>query len=190
MTGLSNRYRVAIAAFILVPVLLYWGFASSPNENGTPRSVLSDKMDYFVDKATVKEWDASGKPQRKLTTARLEHDPRQQHSTLTNPESFSYRDNNSAVKISALTGTVLDDNSRTDLAGDVIVNDNPNSDSATVLNTTRLSVFPKQDFAETDKPVTIISPQSRLEGVGMDINFNSRILNLHSRVKGAHENEK
>ncbi len=189
MFELTNKIRIWLTALILIPVLLYWGFASSPNESREQNNGLSDSMDYFVDKAVIKEWDNNGHPQQKLVTTRLEHDPTTKQSQLDKPKSLIYRDNNSRVQITSDSGIVLDDNNRTDLEGNVVVNDNSDPKSATVLKTDQLSVYPKKDYAETDQAVTIESQLSRMEGVGMDIQFNDRILNLHSRVEGTHKND-
>ena len=190
MLDLSNKIRVALAAIILIPVLLYWGFASSPNEGARTNSSLLNGIDYFVEEATIKEWNNEGKLSRVLNTAKLEHYPNLSLSTLDHPESLSVRNDGSKVKLTSDTGTVLDDNNQTNLAGNVIVNDNPDSISATILNTEQLTIYPDKDYAETDEPVKITSQQSILEGVGMDVDFNNRVLNLHSRVEGTHDNAK
>ncbi|MFT6352148.1 LPS export ABC transporter periplasmic protein LptC [Neptuniibacter pectenicola] len=190
MLDLSNKIRVGLAAVILIPVLLYWGFASSPNETERENVSLLHGMDYFVETAVIQEWDAEGKLLRTLHTDQLEHYPNLKLSTLDKPESISIRKDYSKVKITSDTGTVLDDNNQTNLAGNVIVNDNPDSTSATILSTEQLTIYPNRDYAETDEPVNIVSSQSILKGVGMDIDFNTRILNLHSRVEGSHDNAK
>lgn len=188
MSDLSHRQRLIIAAFILVPALLYWGFAETPQEASTSHSDLSDKMDYFIDRAKTREWDIDGTLKREMESVRVEHNPKAKLNYLTSPKSITFREDNSQIKVTSNTGTILDDNSRTDLAGNVIVHDNPTSQSGTVLSTEALSIYPKDDFAETDKPVTISSANGNLKGVGMDLQFEDRILNLHSDVKGTHQN--
>lgn len=188
MSDLSNRQRLIVAALILVPILLYWGFGETPQEASRTESALSEKMDYFIDNAKTREWDNEGKLKRKMESIRVEHDPKAALNHLTKPESITFRKNYSQIIVTAQEGTILDDNSRTDLAGDVIVHDNPTSETGTVLSTDVLSIYPQNDYAETDKPVTITSADSNLKGVGMDLHFEERILNLHSNVKGTHKN--
>lgn len=190
MTELSSRTRIVLAATILVPVLLYWGFAGSPSPKSEAHSALSGQIDYFIEGAEVKEWDETGKLQRVMTSTRIEHDPSSSTHKITHPVSNHYRNDGTYSQITAEHGVSLDDNSRTDLAGNVIVNDNPESSTAITLNTEKLSVFPPKDYAETDAAVVIKSRSSKLEGVGMDLNFNARTLNLHSRVEGIHHNAK
>ncbi|WP_415888929.1 LPS export ABC transporter periplasmic protein LptC [Neptuniibacter sp. SY11_33] len=188
MPDLSSKLRIIIAAAILIPILLYWGFSGSPQEHGTPKAPLSEKMDYFVDQAAVKEWDINGKLKQELTTPRLEHSPKEKQNFLIEPKSNLYRSDNSAVNISSETGTVQDDNNRIDLAGNVIVIDNSDARSSKKLTTQALTIYPKKDIAETDLPVNLETERTLMQGTGMDINFNTRVLNLHSRVQGTHQN--
>lgn len=184
MFELSNRLRLVIAALILVPFLLYWGFTSTPQEASSDISQLTGKIDYYVENVNTREWDDSGKLKRTLTSPRIEHDPKAQLNFITSPKNLSYRADNSQVQITANEGVTLDDNSRTDLAGNVIVHDNPTSESGTKLLTEQLSIYPQDDYAETDQPVTISSTSGNLKGTGMDLHFEKQVLNLHSNVKG------
>ncbi|MGH1461058.1 MAG: LPS export ABC transporter periplasmic protein LptC [Neptuniibacter sp.] len=184
MFELGNRLRLLITALILVPILLYWGFAHTPQEASSEITPLTGKIDYYIDHVKSREWDSSGALKRSMTSERIEHDPQSELNYLTLPKSLSFRSNSSHMQITAEEGIALDDNSRTDLAGNVIVLDNPSSDSGTTLITEQLSIYPKKDFAATDKPVTISSTHGKISGTGMDLHFEKQILNLHSDVKG------
>lgn len=190
MLDLTSKIRIIIAAAILTPVLLYWGFAGSPHENAAPTGPLSDKMDYFVDQAVLKEWDLKGDLKQDLHTPRMEHDPKQKQNLLYTPKSNHYRLDKPTINISSERGTIKDDNSRIDLAGKVRVIDNQVSEASKTLATEALTIFPPKDFAETDLPVNLTSKTSQMNGTGMDINFNTRVLNLHSRVEGTFTNAK
>jgi len=188
MPDLSSKLRIIIAAAILIPILLYWGFSGSPQEHGTAKAPISEKMDYFVDQAAVKEWDIDGRLKQELTTPRLEHSPKEKQNFLIEPRNDHYRSDNSVINISSKTGTVQDDNSRIDLAGNVRVIDNSDARLGKQLTTEALTIYPKKDIAETDLPVKLETEHSQMKGTGMDINFNTRVLNLHSRVEGTHQN--
>lgn len=190
MPELSNKARIILAATILIPVLLYWGFSSSPNESISSNAKAKNKIDYFVENATFKEWDSNGRLLRKTESILLEHHPKEKVSHLNKPINTSYRKDYSQLQISSDIGLARDNNRRTDLSGNVVIIDNPKTESQTVMNTNFLTIYPKKDYAETEDHVTITSPNSKLEGVGMDVTFDTRILNLHSRVKGTHSNAK
>ena len=191
MLDLSNRLRLIIAAIILIPVLLYWGFTGSPGSYvDESRSDSNKTMDYFVNQAMVTEWTDEGALKNTLNTSRLEHNPTLLQSHLTLPINYRYSDNQPPTRITSETGITMDDNSRTDLAGDVQVNDNPESDTGTIMTTETLSIFPQEDYATSKDRVTITSPDGMQTGIGMHTDFNTRTMTLHSRVEGRYDNKK
>ena len=190
MPELSSKARAILAAFILIPVLIYWGLRITPVEKLPSRSNLPDHVDYYIDNAKIHEWNEKGLLVRKVETQKLEHKPHKRANFLEAPVSTQFQQNGNISMLSANHGVAMDDNSKTDFIGDVKIFSNKEQPNETVLRTEKLAVFPKQNIAETDQPVTIESANSLMQGTGMDIDFNDQILNLHSRVKGTHNNAK
>lgn len=186
MLELSSKQRVLLALFILIPVLLYWGFSGTPAESKASAPANATKIDYFVEHAVTTEWNAQGQTSLLLKAEKVEHHPAQAQSILIAPHSLHYRESSPPLEITAKTGYATDDNQRIDLAGNVVVHDNSISQEATIMRTEQLTIYQAEEYAETDKPVKITSPYGNMEGVGMDIQFQERRLNLHSRVKGIH----
>lgn len=190
MPDLRNRLPLLVAALILVPVLLYWGFSGSPGElSRKPSGKINQQIDYFVNQAKVTEWKTDGQLLNTLHSKRVEHHPQQAHNQLTKPVNYRHRENQPPVRITADRGITLDDNSRTDLAGNVQVHDNPDSEHATIMRTEALSIFTQDNYATSDQRVTITSPDGMQTGIGMHADFDSRTMTLHSRVEGRYDNE-
>lgn len=186
MLELSSKQRIWLALFILIPVLLYWGFSGTPAEIQTSTPSNPTKIDYFVEQAVTTEWNTQGQKALTLQSQKVEHLPAKAHSLLTSPHSIHYRDNQPPLEVTANSGQANDDNQRIDLAGNVVVHDNSVVQQPTIMRTQQLTIYQTQEYAETDKPVKITSAYGNMEGVGMDIQFQERRLNLHSRVKGIH----
>jgi lipopolysaccharide export system protein LptC len=53
-----------------------------------------------------------------------------------------------------------------------------------------LHVIPDQDYAKTDKPVTITSGNSVTHAIGMELNSDTRVVKLLSSVKVLYEGQK
>lgn len=187
---MNSKNRVILASTILIPVLLYWGFGESPQESQSDSQGLSNKIDYFVENATIREWAIDGELKRQLITEKLEHNPQIEASFLTNPQVVHIKDNGEGLHVISNQGIARDDNSQTDLLGNVVIYSRKHQENETTLKTEKLSFFPQQDIAQTDQPVTIESRHTRMEGIGMDIDFNEQVLNLHSQVEGTHDNAK
>ena len=189
MPDLSAKLRIFTAFLIVSAALLYWGLVASPQENRkTPIQTVSSKIDYFVEQGKTKSWDAQGNLELKLSSTLIEHDPSQQLSFITSPNSKHYRKNNLPIDVTAQQGTVTDDNVRIDLAGNVVLLDNSFAKQPTTLTTEKLTIYQHDQYAETDQPVEINSESGNIEAVGMDIQFEDRIMNFHSQVKGIHLN--
>lgn len=189
MPDLSAKLRIFTAFLIVSAALLYWGLVASPQENRTtPIQTVSSKIDYFVEQGKTKSWNAQGNLELKLSSILIEHDPSQQLSFITAPNSKHYRKNNLPIDVTAQQGTVTDDNVRIDLAGNVVLLDNSFAKQPTTLTTEKLTIYQRDQYAETDQPVEINSESGNLEAVGMDIQFEDRIMNFHSQVKGIHLN--
>ncbi len=186
---MNSKSRVILASVILIPVLLYWGFGQSPQEHIPDNKGLSNTIDYYLEQATIREWSTDGQLAIRLETEKLEHNPQLEVNYLTNPR-MTHLGNEKPFYASSDQGIAFDDNSRTDLLGNVAIYSNKGQDDETTLKTEKLSFFPQQNIAQTDQPVTIKSPDSQMKGIGMDINFDDQILNLHSQVEGTHENAK
>lgn len=57
----------------------------------------------------------------------------------------------------------------------------------TQIKTVKLTLFPDREYAETDKPVTIITAEGTTEAIGMKLYLNEQRLQLLSKVKGYYE---
>jgi len=59
------------------------------------------------------------------------------------------------------------------------------------MRTSYLHVIPDDNIARTDRPVTITDANTTVEAVGLELNSETQVLRLLSRVKGTyHDREK
>jgi lipopolysaccharide export system protein LptC len=62
--------------------------------------------------------------------------------------------------------------------------------SEMVMRTTYLHVVPEDNVAKTDRPVTITDAATVVEAVGLELNSETRVLKLLSRVRGTYDPNK
>ena len=62
--------------------------------------------------------------------------------------------------------------------------------SELVMETSYLHVIPDQNIAKTDRPVTITDANTIFKSIGLELNNETRILKLESRVRGTYEIKK
>ena len=73
------------------------------------------------------------------------------------------------------------------LNGNVKVTRHDKNDGEITLTTSFLHVIPDDNFAKTDKSVTIIEANTIINSIGMELDNNSQIIRLLSEVKFIHD---
>lgn len=110
------------------------------------------------------------------------------YTEITRPRLTLYRDDAPPWKITADTGHATANSSVITFEGNVIVwNIDPANGGRSELTTSKLVVKPDRHYAETDKPVMILAPDSTTSAVGMRALLNKDKIKLLSRVRGTYE---
>ncbi len=185
---LTGRARLAAAAAILIPAVIYLGMDEErrPNKVKQEPNPAYQQSDYYIINGLIKDYDRHGQLKQQLRSSQLEHQPALQQILLKTPEIQLYRINMPSHKASSLHGIIRDNNDTVFLTGEVFLLDNPDPQLANTLNTESLTFYPKQRIARTDKKVTITNSTSTTTSVGMTIDTDSGILKLLSEVTGVH----
>ena len=182
---MQSRIRLFLAALILVPILLYWGFGTAPGERQLPPpEALGQARDAFVNQAEIRQFNAAGKLSEKMVATRVEHDPWAKQSLMDEPNIVLIREDDSTIVLTSLHGELSDDRGLIMLAGNVRVQDNHNISQPSLMTTEVLRYHTVKDLAETDKKVTFTVGKNIMRSVGMEANLHSSQLKLHSNVRG------
>lgn len=81
-------------------------------------------------------------------------------------------------------GSIIEDGARIELWQDVVIH---KASEDLSVKTQRLVIFPDQNMAETDSPVTLLSVSSRTDAVGMRAWLEQEKIELLSEVKTIHD---
>ena len=147
--------------------------------------------DYIVDNLTAIRTNSAGQATYRLSAARMVHYPDDDTTLLTRPRLVSYRDTHSPVTITATDALVSSNGENVYFKDDVKVTRAAYGDqSEMVMRTTYLHVIPDESIAKTDRPVTITDATTVVNAVGLELNSDTRILKLHSRVRGTYDPSK
>ncbi len=182
---LKPRTAIAVTTTLVIGLVLYWSLGgNNPLLRSADKLGLNRQMDYFVNSVHLTQWQQDGELIRTSESQRIEHYPQQETSQLAAPISHFYRQDGSVIRVTSDQGSVPDDNSRIELAGNVVVLDNPDTSQGTRLDTEQLTIYPEKKQADSKVRVVITHPDSRSEGIGMHANLEEGTLELHSKVKG------
>ncbi len=185
---LTGRARLAAAALILAPALLYLGLDDTTQQQSSapqPETVLQ-QSDYYLVKARIREYAQDGLLKQQLSAEQLEHQPQQQQLLAVAPKIRLFSAGKPPVDISSLNGVMLDHQDLISLTGQVFIQDNPDRQQASTIEAEALTIYPDKKFAHTDTKVTLSNSTGVTTAVGMTADFNSKTIELLSQVKGLH----
>ena len=183
---LTGRTRLIIAAGILIPAVIYLGLDEQKKSRFRPDapSASQQQSDYYIVNGKIRDYSARGALEQQLSARQLEHLPALQQTTVIEPQLTIFDASSPPQSVSSKAGIILDDNSQVTLAGNVVLQNNPDQSRATILTTEALLFFPQKDLIQTDRPVVLTSPIGKTTATGMTIDTRHSKIDLLSKVKG------
>lgn len=124
--------------------------------------------------------------------------------SIVEPKIIFFQSQETPWTLQSNTGKALQQGNLIELSGDVIawqasrqdITDRSFNDSKhdlkptniiTEIKTDSLTLKPRDQFAETEKPVMIDYPRAHYEGLGLEVDFAKKLFTLRADVKGVHE---
>ena len=185
---LTGRARLIAAAAILIPAVIYLGMENErrPESSVEQPSPAHQQSDYYIVEARIRDFNDLGLLKQQLSARQLEHQPAMQQTLVIEPKLVLHNNDQPDRIISSQTGVIRDNNEQITLAGNVILQDNPEPRQANKLQTESLLFLPKQNLIQSESRVTLSGKSSTTTATGLKINTDSGILTLLSDVKGVH----
>ncbi|MGH1472411.1 MAG: LPS export ABC transporter periplasmic protein LptC [Cellvibrionaceae bacterium] len=109
------------------------------------------------------------------------------YMNIIRPEVVFFQSNESPWTLKSENGKALQQGDIIHLSGGVEAYQYVDDFQTTKITTDELSLKPRQQFAETAKPVMIDYPRAHYEGLGMEVDFTKKLFTLLSDIKGIHE---
>lgn len=143
--------------------------------------------DYIVDGLSALRMDERGGVKYSLFAERMVHYPDDDTTHLSRPRFVSYATAQSPVSITSREGLVSSEGENIYFHDDVVVTRAPYAKrSELVVRTEYLHVMPDSHIAKTDRPVTITDANTTVHAVGLELNTETQVLRLLSRVRGTY----
>ena len=131
----------------------------------------SKNMTYSAENINLTQTDEQGKLNLRATVDRLEQDLQKQTSHLVNLNASTYKDGAVDATFFAKQAKGMNDNEKVILS-DQVVATKLIRDGKMEFHTEELTAFPKLKVIETDKTVTVLSPQAEFVSQGLKANLN------------------
>lgn len=148
--------------------------ASIPNEKG-PDS-------YMTNISVLHTASDNGELQNELHAALLTHYSNKT-TLFTLPHFIFYHPPAQPWNLTAKQGKALDDINLVQLWDQVVLAQAAGKQTQPItINTSQVTVYPKQHFAQTDQLVTAIEPGVYVTAIGMHVDFKTQVVDLLSHV--------
>lgn len=180
--------------FILVALLAALSFwlermvqLPGPPRDGSTRH----DPDYIVENFVAVRMGPDGVRLHQLEAARMLHYPDDDTTQLQSPRLLKFDGERLALSIVATRALVSSEGKVVDFSDEVKAVRTPTPGrSELVLTTDYLHVVPDDGFARTDRPVTIVDANTKVTGVGLELDNNAKILKMMSNVRGSYARPK
>jgi lipopolysaccharide export system protein LptC len=186
----SDRITAAVPLILvaLLAALTFW-LDRMVQPAGRPAGAGSrNEPDYIVDKLSAVSMNQKGAAAYTLSAAKMLHYPDDDSTILASPRFVSYATAKSPVTITASEAVVSSNGQHVYFQDDVRVTRAAyGASSELVVRTDFLHVIPDQNIAKTDRTVTITDAATTVTAVGFEINNETRIMKLQSRVRGTYD---
>jgi lipopolysaccharide export system protein LptC len=190
---MSDRLAATVPLVLvaLLAALTFW-LDRMVQPTGRPSGAPTrHEPDYIVEKLSAISMNEKGAAAYTLSAARMLHYPDDDTTILASPKFISYATAKSPVTITASEAVVSSNGEHVYFQDHVRVTRAPlGTASELVVTTDFLHVIPEQNIARTDRTVTITDAATTVTAVGFEINSETRIMKLQSRVRGTYDQAK
>ncbi len=147
--------------------------------------------DYIVDKLSAMRMTPDGAIKHTLFAEKMIHYPDDDSTYLQSPKFVNYAAGKAPMTITSREALVSKNGEDLYFRNDVRVTRAPYDDkSELAMQTSYLHVIPDDNIAKTDRPVVITDANTVVNAIGLELNGETRILKLQSRVRGIYEQHK
>ncbi|MDO8696512.1 MAG: LPS export ABC transporter periplasmic protein LptC [Pseudomonas sp.] len=164
----------------------YWNIRPASFAQQTSGSTEND-IDFYVINAKSTQFQPDGKLASSMTSDKLEHFKSSDITLLSKPDLLLYRGTELPWHVQSARGEVAPEGTQVELIDAVRVARTDAKGRPTILTTSRLTVFPDKEYAQTEQAVRIEAANGVTTAQGMKAYLNDGRMLLLSNVRGQHE---
>ncbi len=165
----------------------YWNISPERFLDKPVAQVDDSAIDYYAINAHSVQYLPDGKLQYEMTSDKVEHVKATEVTLLTNPDLNMFRGTQFPWHVQSEKGEVNPDGTQVELIDSVRITRFDEKNRRTLITTTRMTVFPQQQYAQTEQPVRIDGAGGVSTGKGMKAYLKESRIHLLSNVRGQYE---
>lgn len=187
---MSKNIRNALIFLPIAALLIalgYWNIRPESFDEPSSEIAADTSIDFFVVNPHTKQFKVDGRLTYQLTATKLEHIKSSDMTLLNLPDLLMYRTDESPWHVQSKRGEVAPEGEQVELIDDVRVQHADANNRQTLLTTSRMTVFPDKEYAETSQAVKIEAANGVTTANGMKAYLKEGKMFLLSNVRGQHE---
>ncbi|WP_095144992.1 MULTISPECIES: LPS export ABC transporter periplasmic protein LptC [unclassified Pseudomonas] len=187
---LSKKFRNilffgAIAA--LLAAVGYWNISPERFLDKPVTVVNESEIDFYATNAHSVQYLPDGKLQYEMTSDKVEHVKASDVTLVTKPDLQLYRGTEFPWHVQSERGEVNPGGTEVELIDSVRIARTDEKDRAMIITSSRMTVFPQQQYAQTQQAVRIDGAGGVSTGTGMKAYLKESRIHLLSNVRGQYE---
>jgi lipopolysaccharide export system protein LptC len=184
--NIRNVLLFAVIAALFAAVG-YWNISPERFLEAPPAVVDEAEIDYYAINAHSVQYLPDGKLQYDMTSDKVEHVKASEITLLTKPDLQMYRGTPLPWHIQSERGEVNPDGTQVELIDSVRIARTDDKQRTTIITSSRMTVFPQKQYAQTEQAVRIDGAGGVTTAKGMKAYLNDGRMNLLSNVRGQYE---
>jgi lipopolysaccharide export system protein LptC len=176
----------------LMALLTFWIYQTVEEQGPKIDGSNRHDPDYIMQNFVTTQTDANGKLRYLLAANKMMHFPDDDSTELEQPKFTQYATDKPYTKIKGNRANVSSDGEEIEVLEDVMVVRQASAEKGEMqVFTDKLTIFPNQDLAKTDRPVVIKqAPKTVIHATGMIYDKNKKTIQLFKRVNAHYEKPK
>lgn len=176
----------------LMALLTFWIYQTVEEQGSKIDGSNRHDPDYFMENFVTTQTDIEGKLSYVLAAAKMTHYPDDDTTELEQPKFTQYTTDKPYTKIEGRHANVSPDGEEIEILDDVVVIREAFGEKGEMhVFTDKLTLFPNQDLAKTDRPVVIKqAPKTVIHATGMIYDKKKKTMKLLKRVNAHYEQPK
>lgn len=180
----TSATLLPLALLTLLAGATFWLERATKVDDGSMSGKTRHDPDFVIDKFTTRRFNIDGGLQHSLTAQKMMHYADDDTTEVALP-ALTYFAHLPPTQLNARQAWVSKDGKEVRLFNDVrMVRAATRDQEELVVTGSELSIFPDDEIARTDKPITIANGRSLLHGKGLDADNRTRIFTLLGRAQG------
>jgi len=187
------------APWLLVALLIvcFFAFSLRHDDDALPPDIDGSKIfpQVYMNNVQIREFDAQGNLHYELSTPRIGHyqakpdAPSAADYTLIKLPTMTFynADNKAPWQVMAVQGRSENNGQLLRLLDDVLIKQESADLGELQITTSELNVRAREQFAETDKAVKMLSAKGQIDAIGMSADLANSRVQLHSQVNAVYE---